>query len=168
MTLEKTLLQKVPDWRPTPQERATLAVVADDGMWTARLTADRCEALSAALWELRLDRLADSVALTPEQLDHWAKAVVALPALIDPLAVVEIDRTNGRAQLRSATPTERAGRITYFEILLSKHGQVDVRRYQAGRSEREQIVFVMTHENLARLAGYLTEAVDGLKLPVAR
>jgi hypothetical protein len=162
MTLEKTLLQKVPDWRPTPRERATLTVAADDGVWSARLTADRCEELSAALWELRLDRLAESMALTPDQLDRWAQAVVLSPALLDPLAVVEIDRTNGRAQLRSATPTERAGHLTYFEILLSKHGQVDVRRYQAGRTEREQIVFVMTHENLARLAGHLTEAVGDL------
>ena len=86
----------------------------------------------------------------------------------EPLTVVEIDRAHGQAQLRSATPTERAGRLTYFEILLSKHGQVDVRRYQAGRTEREQIVFVMTHENLARLAGHLTEAVSDLKRPVAQ
>ena len=158
MTLEKTLLQKVPEWRPTPHERATLFVAADEGPWSARLTADRCEELSAALWELRLDRAAAPLTLTPDQLENWAKAVVEKPGLVDPLAVVEIDRVRGRAQLRSSAPTERDGRLNYYEILLSKCGQADVRRYQAGRTEREQIVFVMTHENLARLAGHLTES----------
>ena len=57
MTLETNLLQKVPDWRPIPHERATLTVSAVDGKWSARMTADRCVALSGALWELRLDRL---------------------------------------------------------------------------------------------------------------
>ena len=168
MTLEKKLLQKVPDWRPTPHERATLTVTTDDGVWSARLTADRCEELSAALWELRLDRLAEPMVLTADQLDQWAKAVVGLPALLDPLAVVEIDRAHGRAQLRSATPTERAGRLTYFEVLLSKHGQVEIRRYQAERTDREQITFVMAHENLARLAGHVTESAGQLKLPVSQ
>jgi hypothetical protein len=159
MTLEKKLLQKVPDWRPTPHERATLTVTADDGAWSARLTADRCEELSVALWELKLDRLVKSTLLSPDQLDIWAKAVVQLPALLDPLAVVEIDRTQGRAQIRSATTVEREGRPTYFEILLSKTGQVDVRRYRAGRTDREPVLFVMTHENLERLAMGLTKAI---------
>jgi hypothetical protein len=158
MTLEKTLLQKVPDWRPTPHERATLTVAADDGPWSVRLTVDRCEELSAALWELRLERLSSPLALTPEQLENWAKAVIQPSGILDPLAIIEIDRTRGRAQLRSASPTEREGRLSYYEILLSKCGQIDVRRYLAGRTEREQIVFVMTHENLARLAGHLTES----------
>lgn len=159
MTLEKKLLQKVPEWRPTPHERASLSVAADDSPWTVRLTADRCEELGAALWELRLDRLAAPLALSHDQLEGWAKAVVKNSVLADPLTVVELDKSNGRAQLRSATPIERDGRATYFEVLLSRCGQVDVCRYQAGRSEREQILFVMTHENLARLASLLIESV---------
>jgi hypothetical protein len=159
MTLEKKLLQKVPEWRPTPHERAALTIAADDTPWTVRLTADRCEELGAALWELRLERLSAPLALTHDQLEAWAKAVAQIPGLMEPLAVVEIDKPHGRAQLRSATPTERDGRATYFEILLSRSGQVDVRRYQTGDAERQQIVFVMTHENLARVAVQLTECV---------
>jgi hypothetical protein len=165
MTLEKKLLQKVPDWRPTPHERATLTVATDDGVWNARLTVDRCEELSAALWELKLERGSRSLALTLDQLENWAEAVVQGSGVIDPLAIVEVDRNRGRAQLRSAAPSERDGQRSYFEILLSKNGQADVRRYRAGQTDREQIIFVMTHENLARLAGHLTETVAEEKKP---
>jgi hypothetical protein len=111
--------------------------------------------LGAALWEVRLERLSDPLALSHEQLESWAKAVVKLAGLPEPLTVVEVDKSRGRAQLRSATPGDREGRATYFEVLLSRVGQIDVRRYQAGGTDREQIVFVLTHEDLARLAGNL-------------
>lgn len=162
MTLEKKLLQKVPEWRPTPHERATLTVAADESPWTVRLSADRSEELSAALWEVRLERLAAPLVLSHEQLEAWAKAVVKIAGLPEPLMVVEIDKFSGCAQLRSAAPGEREGRPTYFEVLLGRSGQVDMRRYQAGRTDREQIVFVMTHENLAGLVVNLTEAVNAL------
>src|ERR1700690_1763789 len=100
MTLEKKLLQKVPEWRPAPHERAALTVTADDGVWSARLTVDRCEELSAALWELRLERAASPLALTHEKLEAWAKVVVQSSGIVEPLAIIEIDRARGRAQLR--------------------------------------------------------------------
>jgi hypothetical protein len=158
MTLEKTLLRKVPEWRPAPHERETLAVVADDGKWCARLTADRCEDLGVALWNLRLERMDSPLALAHEQLTAWAQRFVQLPGVLDPLTVVEIDKARGCAQLRSALPTARDGKQLYYEVLLSRTGQVNVNRYQAGRTEREETVFVLTHENLGRLASLLTEA----------
>jgi hypothetical protein len=163
MTLEKKLLQKVPEWRPTPNERATLVVAADDSPWTVRLTADRCEALSAAFREVRLERLSAPLACNHQQLESWAKMVVEIAGLPEALAIVEVDKSSGRAQLRSAKPGDREGRATYFEVLLSRVGQVDVRRYQAGGTDREQILFVLTHEDLARLAGNLADSAVKLE-----
>jgi hypothetical protein len=160
MTLEKKLLQKVPEWRPTPDERAILTVAADDSPWTVRLAADRCEALGAALWEVRLERLSAPLALSHQQLESWARAVVTIPGLPEPLSIVEIDKSSARAQLRSSAPGACEGRAIYFEILLTRFGQVDLRRYRAGRTDREQVVFVLTHENLARFVARVTEAVD--------
>ena len=160
MTLEKALLQKVPEWRPVPHERASQVVTDPDGPWCARLTADRCEELGAALWEIRLERIGGPLSLSPEQLSDWAKRIVQAPALLEPLAVVEIDQARGNAQIRSATPTERNGCKQYFEFLLSRTGQVGIHRYQAGLNSREESTFVITHETLGRLARQVAEAVD--------
>lgn len=157
MTLEKTLLQKVPEWRPAPGEREMLSVVSEDGIWCARLTADRCEELGVALWDVRLERIDSPINLTNEQLVAWAEKIAQVPSVLEPLALVEIDKIRGRAQIRSATPTLREGRQLYYEILISRTGKVDVRRFGASGTEREQVVYVLTHENLGRLASQLTE-----------
>jgi len=122
MTLEKKLLQKVPDWHPTPHERAALTVAADEGPWSARLTVDRCEELSAALWELRLERASSPLALTHDQLENWAKGVVQSASFIDPLAIIEIDRTRGRA-----AATQRLARRARWPAKLFRDSVVEVR-----------------------------------------
>ncbi|CAN5200758.1 hypothetical protein BH10PLA2_BH10PLA2_35770 [soil metagenome] len=162
MTLEKTLLRKVPEWRPTPGERATLVVSDESSPWSVRLTADRCEELGAALWELRLERIASPLALTHDQLTAWANRVVSGSALLDPLALIESDQVRRQAQIRSANPTERESAKLYYEILLAGTGQIDICRYQAKGSERKQIAFALTHECLSRLASQLTVAGEGL------
>ena len=104
MTLETALLQKVPEWRPTPHERASLAVAEQDGPWCARLVADRCEELGIALWEFRLERLGTPLVLNDEQLSDWAKTIVESPPLLDPLSIIELDRSRGKVQIRAPIP----------------------------------------------------------------
>jgi hypothetical protein len=161
MTLETTLLQKVPEWRPAPHERASLAVAEQDGPWCARLVADRCEELGIALWEFRLERLSAPLALNDEQLSTWAKSIVESPPVLDPLSIIELDKIRGTLQIRSETPTLRSDGKLYYEILLSRTGQVSIRRYQAENETRQEISFIMTHENLGRLATQVTAAADG-------
>jgi hypothetical protein len=160
MTLETTLLQRVPEWRPAPHERASLTFAEQDGPWCARLVADRCDELGIALWELRVDRLAAPLALNDAQLSTWAKSIVESPPLLDPLSIIEIDKTRGNVQIRSEAPTVRNEGKLYYELLLSRAGQASIRRYEAGPESRTEIPFTMTHESLARLATQLMSAAE--------
>jgi hypothetical protein len=162
MTLEKILLQRVREWRPTPGERSTLVMSDDNSLWSVRLTADRCEELGVSLWDVRLERRASPLDLTHEQLTAWANRIVAGPALLDPLALIETDQVRSRAQIRSASPTERDGSKLYFEVLVAFTGQIDICRYQANGSERKQIAFALTHESLSRLVTQFTAAAEGV------
>ncbi len=160
MTLETALLQKVPEWRPSPHERAGLTVAEQDGPWFARLTADRCEELGIALWELRLERMGSPLTLDADQLSAWAANIVKAPTLLEALSLVELDKARGLAQIRSDSPIERGGARLYYELLLARSGQLSLHRYQADSSGREEIPFVLTHENLGRLVAHWTGAAD--------
>ena len=127
MTLEKTLLQKAHEWRPAPGEREMLSVVSDDGIWCARLTADRCEELGVALWDVRLERIDSPIHLGHEQLVAWAERIAQLPACWNPWLLWKSTRSAARANSQRK-PTLREGRQLYYEILISRTGKVDVQR----------------------------------------
>jgi len=159
MTLAKTLLQKVPEWRPAAHIREVLAISAEDSGWRLRISADRCDELAAALWDLTFERFGEHGVLTIEQLRSWAANAARTHGLPEPLTVLEVDAARGEALLRSADPTERDDALLYYEIVLSAQGRARVCRYRAGRDrgEREQTPFVLTHEALASLSAELTE-----------
>lgn len=159
MSLAKTLLRKVPDWRPAAHTQEVLAVSADDSPWSARLTADRCDELASALWELNLEPIKQPLELSADQLRTWARKAAEAHGLLEPLALLELDQPRGEALVRSAQPTERDDAVLYYEILLSARGRVRVCRYRASRcsGDREQTPFVLSHEALARVSDELTE-----------
>jgi hypothetical protein len=72
--------------------------------------------------------------------------------------VVEVDPLRLEAQLRSQNPIARDGQEFYYEVLLRAAGTAGVRRYQAASPghPRQQVLFPLTHEVLAKLAGDLT------------
>jgi hypothetical protein len=154
MTLENTLLERLSEWQPPPG-RQTLHVSAAG--WSATLIADRSDALGTLAWDLQLRR--DGTAEV--DVANWAAAAAQrVTGLMEPLKVVEVDTIRKEAQLRSEAPTQRGDKRLYYELLLNSIGLAVLRRYQTadGTSGREQVLFAVTHEALAKLAGDVAAA----------
>jgi hypothetical protein len=154
MTLENTLLKKLSEWQPSPGRQELH--VAEAG-WRATVTVDRSDALGCLLWELKLQREGTSDVDVP----NWAVAAAErVTGLMQPLKVIEVDVLRKEAQLRSDSPAERDGKRLYHELLLSALGQAVLRRFQTTNvtTGRAQVVFAITHEALARLAGDVAAA----------
>jgi hypothetical protein len=150
MTLDDLLLAKLAEWRPDKGRQTLIASDAASG-WRAALTADGCDTVGCRVWEMDLAR--DRAAA---DLRGWAERLAArATGLLEPLKLLELDAERGMAQLRSGTPSQRGGVVSYYEITLRGKGEASVRRFQATRDgkPREQIAFALTHEVLAKLAG---------------
>jgi hypothetical protein len=155
MTLAETLLQRLAKWRPD-SDRQTLDVTDPQSGWIARLEADHVETLGCRLWELTLkpSQPANDVDLA----SCADRAAGRVTGLLEPLRVVEVDRTRGLAQLRSDRPGQRADGQFYYEVLLHADGTTQLRRYQApdkDQPRRRQVAFTLTHEALAKLVADL-------------
>jgi hypothetical protein len=161
MTLNETLLQKLSEWNPTGPGRHVLAALAPEAGWTATITADRADASACVLWDVALTRTgAVPAGLT---LRSWAEqAAKRIMGLLEPLSVYEIDDSRGEAILRSQAPTQRAGQLGYYEVLLRGTASATLRRFSASNqpgSHRQQVAFALTHEALAKVAEDLTASV---------
>jgi len=156
MTLERTLLQKLAEWRPD-KSASPLTVTGPDG-WTVGLTIDRNEEIAARVQEVALRRTEPV-----QDVRGWADRLCArATGLLEPLTLIEVDAGQGTAQLRSQGPTQRDEAVFYYEVLLSTKGEATVRRYQAkagGGKKREQVGFALTHEVLARFVDDLIASV---------
>jgi len=153
MTLAETLHQKLNDWRPAGEGRHHAVVALDEQGWSASLTADHVDTVGGQFWEVTLQRLGE---LPPADLKAWAGAIAdRVTGLMEPLALYEIDASQGVALLRSESPTQRGGAKLYYEIRLGESHSATVRRYQYApdAGKRTQIAFALTHESLAKLAG---------------
>jgi hypothetical protein len=154
MTRNETLLPKLSEWRPAGPGRHALAENLVDG-WTVCIAADRCDELSCKVWELTVQRPAPF----PDPRGAAERLATHLPALHDPLRLVEWDEHQQAAQLRSQTPTARGEAQLHHEVLIEANGRIQLRRFQvrtASGSPREQTAFVVPHENLAQLVNELT------------
>ena len=151
MTLERTLLAKLADWR-FPSGRQSLE--AGDGNVKFTATADCADEVGCRLWEATLNRPAPA-----EPLEDRARRLVSrATGLLEPLRLLEIDPERKVALLRSDRPADRDDRLTYYEVELGGDGSARVRRFQVSRQggeKRQQIHFTLTHEALAKLAGDL-------------
>jgi hypothetical protein len=156
MTLENTLLQKLSEWQ-APAGRQELHVATAG--WRATVIADRSDALGCLLWELNLQREGTA----DVDIQSWAANVAErVTGLIQPLKVIEVDQLRKEAQLRSDIPSVRGDKRCYHELILSALGRAVLRRFQSasGETGRSQMVFAITHEALARLAGDVAAAAD--------
>jgi hypothetical protein len=158
MTLDETLLRKLSEWHP-PAGRRTLTVSDEAAGWSVAITADRCDVLGCLVWEAAVRRTGP--APRGEALQNWAdRAAARVTGLLEPLKVHEIDAERNEALLRSAGPTQRAGNVFYYEVLLRGTAEAVIRRFQASHNggKREQVQFALTHEALAKLVADLTAA----------
>jgi hypothetical protein len=153
MTLDETVLQRIADWRPQAG-RESVTVTEEQSGWSATIVADRNDELGSALWEMTLSRTRVAPADDLPALENWARTIVErATGLLEPLCVVEIDQQAREALLRSLRPTQRGDKQHYYELLLKGTRQAAVRRYRAAKQTepREQVVFSLTHEALAKV-----------------
>ena len=158
MTLDEIVLQKLAEWRPPREGRHTLAVPDEQRGWVVRLTAERHDDLGCALWEMTMER-GPAPADAAASVGSWAERIAGrVTGLLEPLTVLEIDTARNEALLRSVEPRRRKDDLYYYEILLKGTRQALVRRYRASHqgNRREQILFALTHEAVAKLAADLT------------
>jgi hypothetical protein len=147
MTLENTLRRQLSNPEPGGFH------VSADG-WDVTLAAEKRDSLSCALSSLTLERRD----VVQADLHVWATQIAErATGLIEPLKVVEIDQTLGKAMLRSAAPTVTDDKAHYYELLLERtHRSVaELRRYAAdrlGAQKREAVPFVLTHDAIVKLA----------------
>lgn len=95
------------------------------------------------------------VPLAATDLKNWADRIVArVTYLMEPLVVLEIDRNEVQAELRSEKPTPRDGSRSYYELVLGKDASARLERVAFKDSDRKRVVvpFQLTREVLERLA----------------
>jgi hypothetical protein len=100
MTFENTLRQQLKNPEPG-------GIHFHAGDWNVALPTDRSDGLSCALKELAIEK---NVPIR-EELRPWAERVARqATGLMEPLCLIEVDQSLGKALLRSQTPTARDGR----------------------------------------------------------
>jgi hypothetical protein len=136
-------------------------IIPDEGSgWSTAVTSDRRDRIGCVIWDITAQSTAAARSPDARALEAWARIVAArVSSLLEPLAVVEIDPLKNQALLRSATPARHGDDLFYHEVILTGTSQASVRRFQGfhepGRP-REQALFPLTHQALAKLAADLT------------
>jgi hypothetical protein len=154
MTLAETLLQKLNDWQPAGEGRPTGTFALPAHGWTVRVEAERVDSLGAVLTEVEAVRdvsIADDAKLLEA---HARQAAARVSGLREKLCLVEVDRVNNIALLRSDAPQSKNENVLYYEARFQGRNRVKFQRFQATKSSpagREEVGFVLTHETLAKL-----------------
>jgi hypothetical protein len=156
-----------------PQAVSALAWT-DDGAKVIAVFSDAADAridladldrFSAALRELAVTRHAAPVVhdMRAWLSDHAAATIRALSFLEEPLAVWELEESEGIAQLRSSPPHREAGEVTYWEVVLrcAEQPSASLARYRwaAEMPEREQVAYPATFALIGRMTAALESAL---------
>lgn len=168
MTLGKQVLEQLQTLARTPDavrgyviqpHARTLSVIREQQQAVLEF-ADH-DRYSLALRELRLCLPARAAGDIGDYLrERTAELVQRLSYLEEPLAVWELDRNEGAAQLRSHPPLREGEQITYWEVLLrinTETERISLARYQwqAGTPDRTLLIYPVTFALLARLTDSL-------------
>jgi hypothetical protein len=154
MTLAETLLQRLSDWQPAGEGRPTGTFALPGHGWTVRIAAERVDTLGAVVTEFEAVRdvpVAEDARLLEA---HARQAAARISGLREKLCLVEIDRVNNVALLRSDVPQAKSDNVLYYEARFQGRNRVKFQRFQATKTSpagREAVGFVLTHETLAKL-----------------
>jgi len=159
MTLTETVRRRTAEWRPAGEGRHVFAIPDEGAGWSVAVTADRCDQVGCLIWEVALHSSTPERAPDGKMLTDWAhRAADRVTGLLEGLKVVEIDPTRNEALLRSDVPAWQGDDVAYYEIILSGAGRATVQRFRGSRQpgqRREQTLFSLTHDALAKLVGDL-------------
>lgn len=146
----------------------------DDGVRVIAVPSDAADAridladldrFSATLRELAATRHAAPVVddVRAWLSDHAAATIRALSFLEEPLAVWELEESEGIAQLRSSPPHREESDVTYWEVVLScaERPSATLARYRwtPGMVERERVEYPATFALIGRMADALERAL---------
>jgi hypothetical protein len=154
MNLAETLLEKLSEWRPVEEGRPVANFPLPDHGWTIHLDAERVDTVGCVLNEAAAvrDNPVPDDAMRLEA--HARQAATRTTGLLEPLRLVEVDRTQNVAILRSETPKTKGDDVRYYEVRFNGLNRVSVKRYMAAKkspAKREALTFALTHEALAHV-----------------
>jgi len=136
-------------------------VTVDDGpnRLECRLIALEPLACAVTSLSLRADKLsgmsADALKKVAEDLS------TRLTYLLEPISPIETDAEGCTVQMRSNPPQKEDDRTSYFELLVSRNGELSLCRYtRSAKTERQQIPAQLTREVLLRLTSDFEAAVS--------
>jgi hypothetical protein len=100
-------------------------------------------------------------ATSPERLLEIAKGLAQrLTYLLEPISPIETDAEGCTVQMRSSPPQRGDDGTCYYELLVRRGGELDLRRWKkAPGGARTPLTATVTREVLLRLVGDLAEAV---------
>ncbi len=129
-------------------------VLADDGPHHLECHLLALEPLACAVTRLtlRCDKLAG---MSSDGLKQVAENLsLRLTYLLEPISPIETDAEGCTVQLRSNPPQKDADSTSYYELLVSRGGELSLCRYtRAAQSARTIVPAQITREVLLRLAG---------------
>jgi len=153
MTIAEQLQPKLSEWTPAGDGRADLTLKFDNDRWVVSLSADKVDTLGCLLSEVIVASTAETVMSNADLRSRAESAAKRVTGLMEPLRFLELDEQRGEAMLRSESPTRRSTALAYYEVLMTTHGRIDLRRYQRAddASARQQVPFALTHEAIAKV-----------------
>lgn len=150
MTLNQQLQQALSNL--SPFSAGEQVVEARDSGQTLRCQLVALDTLACAFTRLSLQ--ADSLSvMSIDQLKATAENLAGrLTYLLEPISPIEIDSQGCVVQLRSSPPHKETDRTSYYELLVSRLGEISLCRYTRTQGqERQPIPAEVTREVLGRL-----------------
>lgn len=149
------ILEKLSDWRPTGPGPHHLQLELGRPGTSATLSAAQTDTFSVLLTEIIMTTGQPATCPAAELTQHAVEIAARVTGLVEPLKVYEVDSHQSKALLRSAMPTERGGKLYYYELTLTGKHLANLKRYHVGKSggAREAVSFPLTHEAVAMVIG---------------
>lgn len=159
MTLTEQFRQQLSSMAPFSAGEQAIEVTAPAQRLYCRLVA--LDTLACAFTRLAL--AADSLQNMPtEGLKQIAQRLSArLTYLLEPISPIETDAEGCVVQMRSSPPQKDTDRTSYYELLVSRSGELSLSRYaRAVGQPREIIPAQLTREVLLRLVSDFSSVVS--------
>jgi hypothetical protein len=159
MTLTKKLQQAIDNLPSFSSGEQLIQVDAAAGRLECRLVA--LDTMACAFTRLSLAAPALS-GLSTDGLKQTAERLSArLTYLLEPISPIELDSHGYVVQMRSTPPHKDSDRTSYYELLVSRIGELSLVRYtRVGSEPREVIPAHVTREVLSRLASDFAAAAS--------